>query len=41
LVVPDVVGAEVHHYDVGFGRGEPAGKQVLVGDVDREVAALF
>jgi hypothetical protein len=32
--------AEVHHFDVRSGRGEPLGKEVLIRDVSGEVAAL-
>lgn len=39
-VVPYVVGAEMHHDNVGAGGGEPSGKEVLVGNIGYEVASV-
>jgi hypothetical protein len=39
-ITPHIVSAEVHHHYVGFSRGEPIDKEVLVRNVGGEVTAL-
>lgn len=40
LVVPDVVGAEMHHDDVGLRLGQPTNELVLLGNVGGKVSAV-